>query len=213
MVRVEAVVSMPFAENAYLVGLEGRPDLVVFDPGTEPELIVEAVGRWGRSVAAIINTHGHADHIAGNGTLKQAFPDAPLVVGRNDAAMLTDARLNLSASFGMPFVSPPADRLLDHGETYEVAGLTMAVREIPGHSPGSVVFIVQGEDPPLVIGGDVLFRGSIGRTDFPGGSLQTLLAGIREHLWPLPDATEVYPGHGEPTTVGEEKRDNPFLQG
>jgi glyoxylase-like metal-dependent hydrolase (beta-lactamase superfamily II) len=118
--------------------------------------------------------------------------------------------LNLSGPFGVPVVSPPADRLVDEGETVEAAGLAFLVLEIPGHSPGHVVFVHRDGDAVTVIGGDVVFAGSIGRTDFPDGDLRLLLRGIRDKLWPLADATVIHPGHGPATTVGEEKRDNPF---
>jgi glyoxylase-like metal-dependent hydrolase (beta-lactamase superfamily II) len=124
--------------------------------------------------------------------------------------MLTDANLNLSGPYGMPIVSPAADRMLRDGDKVELAGLELEVLEIPGHSPGHVVFVWRG-DPIVVIGGDVLFRGSIGRTDFPGGSYERLKSGIHAKLWPLADNTVVYPGHGPATTIGHEKRTNPFL--
>lgn len=192
-------------ENSY-VAWEG-PECVVVDPGFEPDLIIEFIASRKLSVAAILNTHGHVDHIAGNAAMKQAYPHAPIIIGRGDAIMLTDAHANMSANYGLPITSPPADRLLDDGETLEVAGFKFDVMEIPGHSPGHVVFYQQG----FLLGGDVLFRESIGRTDFPGGSLDQLLSGIRTKLWPLPDDTIVYPGHNEPTTIGHEKRFNPFL--
>lgn len=208
--QVHVVESMPFAENSYIAHLPDRTDALVIDPGFEPDRILDYLRDRGLTAAAILNTHGHVDHIAGNAALKRAFPDAPLAIGHGDAAMLTDAMLNMSGVFGVPVISPPADRLIDEGAVLEFAGIRLEVLEIPGHSPGHVVFVVRGE-PPVVFGGDVLFAGSIGRTDFPGGSLEQLLSGIRAKLWPLTAATVVYPGHGEPTTVGEEKATNPFL--
>jgi len=161
------------------------------------------------TAAVILNTHGHVDHIAGNAALKASFPDAPLVIGLGDAAMLTDPMLNMSGLAGVAITSPPADRTVQEGDVVDMAGLRLEVLGIPGHSPGHVVFVLR--DGPVVFGGDVLFAGSIGRTDFPGGDLEQLLSGIRAKLWPLPDQTRVYPGHGPPTTVGDEKRTNPFL--
>lgn len=201
---------MPFAENSYVLWQAGRPEAIVVDPGFEPDKIVDELGRRSLRPVMILNTHGHVDHIAGNAAMKQAYPDAPLVIGRGDAAMLTDADLNLSGPFGVPIVSPPADRVVDEGETVEAAGLAFEVLEIPGHSPGHVVFVHRDGDVVTVIGGDVVFAGSIGRTDFPGGDLKMLLRGIRDKLWPLADGTVIHPGHGPATTVGEEKRDNPF---
>jgi glyoxylase-like metal-dependent hydrolase (beta-lactamase superfamily II) len=118
---------------------------------------------------------------------------------------------NLSGLFGLPITSPPADRLLDDGESFSVAGLAFTVREIPGHSSGHVVFLMESCTPPVVFGGDVLFQEGIGRTDFPDGDFAALAAGIRGKLYPLPDGTIVFPGHGPETTVGHERRHNPFV--
>ena len=210
-VRIEFVESMPFAENTYIVWRPGRTDAIVVDPGFEPDAVLDALRAEGLTAAVILNTHGHVDHIAGNDALKAAFPAASLVIGAGDATMLMDPMLNLSGLSGIAITSPPADRTVREGDVVEAAGLRLEVLDIPGHSPGHVVFVLR--DGPVVFGGDVLFAGSIGRTDFPGGSLDTLLSGIRAKLWPLPDATTVYPGHGPATTVGEEKRLNPFLAG
>jgi glyoxylase-like metal-dependent hydrolase (beta-lactamase superfamily II) len=206
---VHTIESAPFAENTYIARHANRPDAIVFDPGFEPDRILDYLAERKLSLAAILNTHGHVDHIAGNAALKERFPEVPLVIGAGDAAMLTDPRLNMSAAFGMPVTSPPADHIVRE-ETYEAAELPLQVLEIPGHSPGHVVFVLRSK-PAIVFGGDVLFAGSIGRTDFPNGDLQLLLSGIRAKLWPLPDDTIVYPGHGPATTIGEEKRNNPFL--
>ncbi len=209
--RIAVVESMPFAENTYVAWRPGRADAVVIDPGFEPDLVLDRLRAEGLTAAVILNTHGHVDHIAGNAALKAAFPDAPLVIGAGDAAMLTDPMLNLSGLAGAAVTSPLADRTVRERETVEVAGLRLEVLDIPGHSPGHVVFVWRDGPRAAVFGGDVLFAGSIGRTDFPGGDLDLLLSGIRAKLWPLPDDTAVYPGHGPPTTVGEEKRSNPFL--
>jgi glyoxylase-like metal-dependent hydrolase (beta-lactamase superfamily II) len=208
--NVRTIVSMPFEENTYVVWLPGSTDCLVIDPGLQPELIVECLREEGLTLRAILNTHGHADHIGGNAALKELAPDAPLIIGFGDARMLTDADANLSSAFGLPVLSPPADRKVKEGETLEEAGITLKVLEVPGHSPGHVVFIQEGT-PTVVFGGDVLFRGSIGRFDFPGGSGPLLLEGIRHKLFALPTDTLVYPGHGPITTVGHEMRTNPFL--
>jgi hydroxyacylglutathione hydrolase len=209
--EIHAIVSMPFEENTYIVWLPQSRDALVIDPGLEPELILAFLDERKLSVAAILNTHGHADHIAGNEALKKRFPDAPLLIGVNETALLADANLNLSAPFGMPIVSPKADRTVHDGDVLALAGVTLEVFEIPGHSPGHVVFLMRGA-PNIVLGGDVLFAGSIGRTDFPGGSFKKLEDGIRKKLYTLPDDTIVYPGHGPATTVGEEKKNNPFVR-
>src|SRR5262245_32798032 len=165
--QIRTVVSLPFEENTYVVWLPGRTDALVIDPGLEPELILECLREEGLTPAAILNTHGHADHIGGNAALKRAFPGAPLVIGHGEAHLLTDANANLRAPFGMPITSPPADRLVREGDEVEAAGIRLEVLEVPGHSPGHVVFLYRSA-PLLVFGGDVLFQGSIGRYDFPG---------------------------------------------
>jgi glyoxylase-like metal-dependent hydrolase (beta-lactamase superfamily II) len=210
MLEIETVVSAPFEENTYIVWQPPQADALVIDPGLQPELIIDLLRERGLTVAAILNTHGHADHIAGNAEIKAAFPEAPLLIGAGDAPMLTDANRNLSAPFGMPVTSPSADRLLHEGDVVEAAGLRLEVLEIPGHSPGHVVFLIR-QKPIIILGGDVLFSGSVGRTDFPGGSSRQLFDGIRAKLFTLPEDTVVYPGHGPTTTVGHEKQTNPFV--
>jgi glyoxylase-like metal-dependent hydrolase (beta-lactamase superfamily II) len=207
--HIQTLVSMPFAENSYVVWRPDRADALVIDPGLEPDAILTLLEDEQRAVAAILNTHGHPDHIAGNAALKEAFPAAPLIIGANEAHLLTDAEANLSAAFGMPLTSPPADRLVREGDVLDLAGIPLEVLEVPGHSPGHVVFLFR-DRPCLVFGGDVLFREGVGRTDFPGGSARLLLDGIRAKLFTLPADTVVYPGHGPVTTVGHERRANPF---
>jgi hydroxyacylglutathione hydrolase len=208
--HIRTLVSMPFEENTYVAWLPGSSECVVIDPGLEPDLILGCLREEGLSVAAILNTHGHADHIAGNEAIKGAAPEAPLIIGAGDSSLLTDPQANLSAPFGFAIVSPAADRTVSEGDVVEAAGLTFEVLDIPGHSPGHVVFVYRSE-PALVFGGDVLFRGSIGRYDFPGGDGRLLLDGIRRKLFTLLPDTVVYPGHGPVTTVGHEKATNPFL--
>ncbi len=207
--QVLCIESAPFAENTWCLfgGRAGRCLLV--DPGFEPQAVIEAAESRGLVPEMILLTHGHSDHIAGNRAVKDRWPDAPIAIGRHDADKLVDPRKNLSAAFGIALTSPPADRLLDDGERFEAAGFTLDVAEIPGHSIGHVVFLLAGP-PAIVIGGDVLFRGSIGRTDFPDGDHAALVRGIRERLYTLPDDTLVFPGHGDPTTIGHERRTNPF---
>lgn len=210
-VRIVPVESQPFAENSYLVWNDGSAEAFVIDPGFEPELIEEALAERGLKLMAIVCTHGHCDHIAGNAALKRSHPEVPIIIGSGDAPMLTDANLNLSGPFGFDILSPPADRTVTEGETFTVAGIPLEVFEIPGHSPGHVVYVIRDTQPVTVLGGDVLFRGSVGRTDFPGGSFEQLKAGIQRVLWKLADSTVVYPGHGPVTTVGHEKRTNPYV--
>lgn len=207
---IEAIESAPFGQICYVAWLAGRDDALVIDPGFDPRSVIRLLEQQRRRASAILNTHGHVDHIAGNASLKQAFPDAPLIIGRGESALLTDAEANLSAPFGLPVTSPEADKLVVDGDRVEAAGFDFLVREIPGHSPGSVVYIADQLDPPIVFGGDVLFAGSVGRTDF-NGDFPLLKTGIRSKLFVLPDTTRVYPGHGPETTVGAERRSNPYV--
>jgi len=207
----ESVISAPFDQNAYVIWRPDRTDALVVDPGFDTDSIDLLLSRRGLTVAAILNTHGHADHIAGNRALKLRHPAAPLVIGRSESRLLEDPNLNLSAGFGLQLTSPPADLLVDDGQRLDIAGIELLVREIPGHSPGSVVYLADRCNPPVAIVGDVLFAGSVGRTDFPGGSSRTLFSGIRSRLFEMPDNTLVLSGHGPTTTIGTEKRDNPFV--
>jgi glyoxylase-like metal-dependent hydrolase (beta-lactamase superfamily II) len=212
--RIEFVESAPFAENAYVLWRPGGSAALVVDPSFDVGSILAILNREKLEPVAILNTHGHADHIAGNEVMKGRFPDSPLIIGVNDAALLGDTRANLSAGFGMPIVSPPADRTVQHGERLELAGFAFEVREIPGHSPGSVVYAcLEDFEPGFVLGGDVLFAGSVGRTDLEYGDGPLLFAGIKAKLFDLPDATRVYPGHGPMTTIGRERATNPFVGG
>lgn len=209
-VEILPVISKPFLENTWLVWRTGQTDCLIVDPGLEPNKITREIERRSLKPVAILLTHGHADHIGGNWALKGVWPDLPILIGEHEAHLLIDPIANLSGLTGASITSPPADRLLKHGEVFSMAGFEVEVREIPGHSPGHIVYLLRNESPLMVLGGDVLFQGSIGRTDFPGGSLSQLLAGIEAHLWPLPPSTLVFPGHGDPTTIGAEQETNPF---
>ncbi len=208
--QIASIVSAPFDENTYVLWRDGRSDCIVVDPGLQPGKILRYLEQVSLTPATLLITHGHADHIGGNAALKERWPACPLVIGLLDEPKLGDPRLNLSAGFGLELYSPGADQLVREGEIYAAAGLEFLVRDLPGHSIGHVVYICR--DEPIVLGGDVLFAGGIGRTDFPDGDFETLARGIRTKLYTLPDETQVYPGHGPATTIGEEKRSNPFVR-
>jgi hydroxyacylglutathione hydrolase len=208
--QIHTIVSSPFEENTYVVWLPARQDCLVIDPGLEPDAILDFLRDQSLTPAAILNTHGHADHIGGNRAVKQAFAEAPIITGVNEARLLIDAHANLSAPFGMPVTSPPAERLVSEGDVVEAAGIRLEVLDVPGHSPGHVVFLYRAT-PCVLFGGDVLFRGAIGRYDFPGCDGRLLLDGIRTKILTLPPTTVVYSGHGPVTTVGHEKQTNPFV--
>jgi hydroxyacylglutathione hydrolase len=209
--QVGQVVSSPFDENTYIAHFDGRRDCVIFDPGLEPQAIIDYLTDHSLTPVAILCTHGHSDHIAGNAPLKQRWPQCPIVIGAGDAEKLTDPQLNLSAAFGFVITSPPADRMLREGERFSAAGIDFEILEAPGHSIGHIVFLCKQTAPWQLFGGDVLFAGSIGRTDFPDGSFEDLQRAIHDKLFTLPDDTIVLPGHGPQTTIGREKRTNPFV--
>ena len=179
---------------------------MVIDPGGDAVDVLAAIGREHLSLVMIVNTHGHADHIIGNAALVRAT-GAPVAIGVGDAPMLTRAAANLSLLLGREITSPPPDRLLRRGDELDLGDLRFTVRETPGHTPGGVSLVGEG----LAFTGDTLFAGGIGRTDLPGGDESALLDSIRRELLSLSDETLVYPGHGEATTIGEERVGNPFL--
>ena len=156
----------------------------------------------------IVNTHGHFDHISGNGLLKDTLK-AEILIHKDDACMLTDPSRNLSYMLGLTIISPKPDRLLEDGEKIEVGELQLIVMHTPGHTEGSISLFCKEEN--AVFTGDTLFAGSVGRTDLPGASLQKLLKSLNDKILKLPDETIVYPGHGGKTTIGRERRTNPFL--
>jgi glyoxylase-like metal-dependent hydrolase (beta-lactamase superfamily II) len=206
------LVSSPFDENTYVMWRKNRDDCLVIDPGYGPEQILALLDERKLTPAAILDTHGHSDHIAGNGALKERWPNCPLIVGHGDAPKLIDAQLNLSARYGRAITSPPADRTVRNGDQVLAAGFELDVYEIPGHSAGHVVFVWKGNSPHLAFVGDIIFMGSVGRADFYDGDFDQLAAGIRAKIFTLPDDTVLYSGHGPATTVGQEKRTNPYVR-
>jgi hydroxyacylglutathione hydrolase len=211
-IETTPILSIPFEENAYIVHLPGNDNCIIVDPGFEPEKIIDHLERRGLTPSAMLITHAHSDHIAGNEAIKKRWPECQLVIGAAEAAKLSDPRLNLSIMFGFKLKSPPADVTLQEGEFYSAAGIRMHCRTIPGHSSGHVIYILQDCNPVMVFVGDVIFAGSIGRTDFPDGDIKQLAEGIRKVLYTLPNDTILLPGHGPTTTVGREKRGNPFVR-
>ncbi len=192
--------------NAYLIGCARTKLAAVVDPGAEGEHILERARELGLSIQYIANTHGHIDHIADNGIIKRET-GARIIIHPLDASMLTNPHHNLSAYFSDPISSPPADEFFQDGGTFQVGELAFEVMCIPGHSPGSVCLL----RPDFALVGDVLFAGSVGRSDFPGGSHETLIRGITEKLLPRGDQVRIFPGHGPDSTLGIERRSNPFL--
>lgn len=209
--QVRTIVSVPFDENTYVFWVEGQQEAVVVDPGLQPGKIVDLLNAEGLTPVAVLLTHGHTDHIAGNQRMKEVWPECPLVIGEGDAYKLTDPEANLSANYGFSVISPPADKTLVEGDTYQAAGLHFEVLETPGHSAGHITFVLKYDENTHLISGDVLFRDGIGRSDFPDGDTQALLDSIVKKLFTQPDDAIVYTGHGPLTTIGEEKVSNPYV--
>jgi glyoxylase-like metal-dependent hydrolase (beta-lactamase superfamily II) len=214
--QVLRLVVGPIETNCFLLwrprpAQHGPSEALVFDPGGDAETILEALRKRRLEVAAILLTHAHFDHLGAVAEVKSAFPGASLCVHRAEAEWLKNPTRNLGFFFNLPATAPAPERLLDGGETPAFAGLELRTIHVPGHSPGGTAYYLEDPETPRLFSGDLLFQGGIGRTDFPGSAGEAaLIAGIREKLFILPDNTVVHPGHGPETTIGEEKRGNPF---
>lgn len=191
--------------NCYIV-YRGQ-EAVVIDPADNADYIVNQCRELGIVPAAILLTHGHFDHILAVGDLKKRL-HIPVYAGEGEAPLLQDTALNLSGSFGKD-CTVKADRLLQDGETVELLGQPWKVIATPGHTGGSVCYLVEGEQ--ALFSGDTLFAGSYGRTDMPTGNQREIVRSLKEKLFTLPEGITVYPGHGEPTDIGYEKKHNPAV--
>lgn len=202
----------PIQANCVLLGDADAGELVVIDPGEEGERIAERVRASGLQPTMILHTHGHIDHAGGTAELaRELGAGLPIGLHRDETELYRNLPMQ-AQMFGLEVEAPPEpDLWLEHGLKLEVGGLELGVRHTPGHSPGSVCFVVSGANEPLVVVGDVLFAGSIGRTDLMGGSFPVLERSIRTQLYILPDDTRVICGHGPDTTIGREKATNPFV--
>jgi hydroxyacylglutathione hydrolase len=206
MILMRLVVG-PLQVNCYILADEKTKEAVVIDPGDDAQDILGIVRKKGLTVKYIVNTHAHFDHVGANGELKAAA-GGEILLHEADAALLGSTS-GLARTFGMNApASPKADRYLKHGDVITAGEVSLAVLHVPGHSPGGICLVEQG----MVFTGDALFAGSIGRTDLPGGnSPMALINAIKANLLTLPDDTKVFPGHGPESTIGEEKRENPYL--
>lgn len=210
MILERLVVGM-LQTNCYLLADSGTRRAAVIDPGGDSARIVERIEHHQLNLVSIINTHGHFDHVLDAWAVKKQL-GGEVFLHPDDKPMLQDRSLGLTALFSSLKHSPKGavDRWLHEGETLEVGALRLEVLETPGHTPGHVSLYLRDQD--MIFVGDTLFAGSIGRTDFPGGSFEQLLTSVRTKIFPLNDSTVVYPGHGPETTVGQEKRTNPFFK-
>lgn len=199
---LERIIVGPLEVNCYILGSGGQA--VVIDPGAEAEKIRRRLNKLKLKAAYIVNTHGHADHIAADACL-----ECPIYIHRLDGQFLTDPQLNLSAMLGLPLLISRPVNFLEHGQHLSVGAISLEVIHTPGHTPGGIC--LKGEGLDFVFTGDTLFAQGVGRTDIPEASEKDLLNSIRQRLFTLPDALKIYPGHGPSSTIGAEKKNNPFL--
>jgi hydroxyacylglutathione hydrolase len=207
--KVMLIPVTPFQQNCCLLWDEETREGVVVDPGGDVPVILDAIKQAGVKVAEIWLTHGHIDHAGGAAELSEALGVAVIGPQREDAFMLEKLE-ETGRGYGMAARAVVPQRWLEAGDEVKVGGLTFSVRHCPGHTPGHVIFF--SAENRFAIVGDVLFRGSVGRTDLPGGNHGALMTSIREQLLTLGDDVAFLCGHGEPSSIGEERRSNPFLQ-
>jgi len=204
---LERLMVGPLGVNCYIVGDDRTREVIVIDPGGNARDILDVIRQGNLRVAAMVNTHTHFDHILALTEIRDKT-SAPFWIHADEAQVLASAQFGASM-FGFAMAQPkPAERLLKDGELLTVGSESIKVLHTPGHTPGGICLL----GDKFVIVGDTLFQGSIGRTDLPGGDYGALMASIRDKLMTLPDETIVYPGHGDATTIGEERRSNPFLR-
>ncbi len=208
--KMQIVVVGPFEVNCYLYWDTETQDGVVIDPGDDGKAIIKAVRKCGLTPKGILLTHGHGDHIAAVADVKSEF-GVPVFVGKGEEKLLTSPSVNMSAMTGYSVTAPAPDRLLADEESVLCGSIHLIALATPGHTPAGMCYLE--EEQGILFCGDTLFQGSVGRTDFPGSSTELLLDSIQRKILTLPDGVVCFPGHGPRTTVGAERRSNPFLIG
>jgi hydroxyacylglutathione hydrolase len=206
---IQKIMSVGMLEsNCYILGDENSREAVVIDPGGDGPDILAAIAKENLKLKIIINTHGHFDHIGANQALKEAT-GAPIAIHSADAAMLSQPSAEALFFTGGRLQPSTAEIILAEDDILEFGSYQLKVLHTPGHTLGGICLVLQSE--PIVYVGDTLFAGSIGRTDFPGGSFDDLISSVRIKIFPLGDNYIVMPGHGPATTVGQERQYNPFF--
>ena len=210
--KIDIIILGDYQANCYCVReTADQKDCLLIDPGLNPEPLIRFLQDNDYRAVSIILTHGHADHIGGVESIREHWPKVEVAIHEQDAEMLTNPALNLSLMSGTMIQARPAETYLDSTEQfYTAVGLRFQILQTPGHTPGGICLYSAKEE--VLFSGDTLFAGSIGRSDFPGGSHEQLIQMIKEKLLILPEQTTVYPGHGPQTTLSEEKKFNPFLK-
>jgi len=210
MFRIESLVVGPFQSNCHVVACTETNDAVIFDAGDDAARILSLVRTMGVNVKAVVNTHAHLDHVAGLAGVVEAL-GVPVFMHADETPMYEGVGQQ-ALMFGLPRPKTvPIHRWLAEGDVINVGKLRGEVMLMPGHSPGHIIVVFKDETPPRAVVGDVLFQGSIGRTDLPGGDHATLIRSIKEKLFPLGDDIGFICGHGPGGRFGEERRSNPFL--
>lgn len=208
MLKIEAHILLEtYGTNTWLMWDDASLDAMLIDPAAPSSELLGHIQKLGLKTICIVNTHGHGDHIGGNGYFRHKL-NTKLAIHTADAAMLTDNRKNLSEYMGTPLATLAADMLLNDGDTFMLGTYTVKVIHTPGHTPGGICLLCD----KFLVSGDTLFERSIGRTDFPGGNHTAIINSIIDKLFILPDDTLVFPGHGPTTAIGLEKKNNPFVR-
>ncbi len=207
-VIINRTVVGPFATNCYLINKSDSQKCVIIDPGGDAELLLNKLLELNLELQAVLITHGHIDHVIALSEISKKIP-VPVYAHKDDKQMLENIKIQ-GQMFGLSeFEQPKVSNWIQESDVIEIAGLKFRILHTPGHSPGGCCYFFNSE----IFVGDTLFESSIGRTDLPGGDHELLISSIKTKLFSLPDAMIVYPGHGEKTTIGHEKKYNPFLRG